>query len=416
MDFKELNIDESILQGLEGMGITNMMPIQEEAIPRVLRGRNIIAESQTGTGKTAAFLVPVMDRILKNYKAKTIQCLVLSPTRELAKQIDYQIMGIGFYTRLSSVPVIGGGSPQEWDQQEKGLKNGSDIVVATPGRLLMHMNLEYVDFSKVDVLIIDEADKLLELGFKEDIEAIVNKIPKKRQTLLFSATMPEKLKELTSWVVQKADHVYVKPTQVTPRVFQTAYITEEKDKPKLLRHLATEKDMEKVIVFAGQKKNVDRVVKDLRKLGFSTEGIHSDKTQSEREEILRLFKSGQIKVLVGTDVLSRGIDIQDVDHVINFEVPNDVDSYTHRIGRTARAEKQGSAITFVSPKELKIFKKIESGVKNRIDKYDTPKEVGKTPDMPQFFAPPKKPEPDKDKKKPPKKDFKKKKSSKFDKK
>lgn len=395
MEFKELKLDTRILEGLDMMGISKLTPIQEEAIPKILEGKNIIGASQTGTGKTAAFLVPVMQKLLENHKPDTIQCLILSPTRELAKQIDSQIMGIGFYTGLSSVSVIGGGSPQEWDQQEKGLKNKCDIIVATPGRLLMHLNLEYVDFSGIDVLVIDEADRLLELGFQEDIKTIVSKVPETRQNLLFSATMPPKVKKLTSWVMEEAEQIRISPSQPATKVYQVAYLAEDRDKSALLKHLGEKENIESMIVFTGRKKNVNVLAKEFSKLGFSAEGIHSDKTQEEREEALRLFKGGKLNVLVATDILARGIDIEGVSHVVNYEAPRDVEDYIHRIGRTARAEKKGVAITFVSPDEVKGFKKLEGELENPIDKKNIPEEIGKQPNVSYFFAAPQKHQPGK---------------------
>ncbi|MGB5988431.1 MAG: DEAD/DEAH box helicase [Marinifilaceae bacterium] len=390
MKFTDFGFEPQLDEGLEAMGFSEATPVQESAIPLILKNKDILVSAQTGTGKTAAFLLPVLNNILKN-KLKGVSTLILVPTRELAIQIDQQVQGLGYFLNISSVPVFGGGEGAAWDTQKNAFKRGVDIVVATPGRLMAHMELGYVDFSHVNHLVLDEADRMLDMGFIADIKAIAAKLPKKRQSLLFSATMPDRIKKFADELQTDAERINLATSKPAEGVLQAAYLVEEKDKYDLIGSLLHKKDLQSVIVFASAKVKVNTIVKTLKKMKMNVEGIHSDLDQKQREEVLLGFRNRKVNILVATDIISRGIDIDHIDLVVNFDVPNDPEDYVHRVGRTARAKSEGVAITFINKesKEQYNFKRIEDLIEEEVFKIPLPVEIGKSPGYNPSAKPPK---------------------------
>lgn len=385
MKFDELYLSDDILDAIDAMHFENCTPIQEQTIPLITDGRDVIAVAQTGTGKTAAYLLPVIDEIANgDYPQDTINCIVMAPTRELAMQIDQQMQGFSYYMPVNSVAVYGGTDGHTFEQQKKGLKLGADVVIATPGRLIAHLSMGYVDLSKVSFLILDEADRMLDMGFYEDIMQIVKLLPKERQTLLFSATMPPKIKLLASNILNNPAEVKIAVSKPADKIDQSAFICYETQKLPILRHVFKNYKNEKCIVFASSKIKCKELSKTLRSLNLSVGEMHSDLDQSRREETLLAFKSGRIKILVATDIVARGIDIDDIGLVVNYDVPHENEDYVHRIGRTARADNDGMAITFVSEKEIVKFKRIEKFIEKEIRKKEIPAELGEGPD---YFSP-----------------------------
>jgi len=368
-------------EGLEAMGFSEATPVQESAIPLILEKKDILVSAQTGTGKTAAFLLPTLNSILKN-KIKGFSTLILVPTRELAMQIDQQIQGLAYFLNISSIPVYGGGEGAVWDTQKNAFKQGVNIVVATPGRLMAHMELGYVDCSKIKHLILDEADRMLDMGFIQDIKNIASKLPKDRQSLLFSATMPDKIKKFADELQNNAERVNLSTSKPAEGVLQAAYLVNENDKYDLISSLLHEKDLQSVIVFASAKLKVNTIVRTLKKMKMNVEGIHSDLDQKQREAVLLSFRNRKTSILVATDIISRGIDIDNIDLVVNFDVPNDPEDYVHRVGRTARAKSEGVAITFINDdsKEQFNFKRIEDLIEEEVFKVPLPKEIGTSPE------------------------------------
>jgi len=368
-------------EGLEAMGFSEATPVQESAIPLILEKKDILVSAQTGTGKTAAFLLPTLNSILKN-KIKGFSTLILVPTRELAMQIDQQIQGLAYFLNISSIPVYGGGEGAVWDTQKNAFKQGVNIVVATPGRLMAHMELGYVDCSKIKHLILDEADRMLDMGFIQDIKNIASKLPKDRQSLLFSATMPDKIKKFADELQNNAERVNLSTSKPAEGVLQAAYLVNENDKYDLISSLLHKKDLQSVIVFASAKLKVNTIVRTLKKMKMNVEGIHSDLDQKQREAVLLSFRNRKTSILVATDIISRGIDIDNIDLVVNFDVPNDPEDYVHRVGRTARAKSEGVAITFINDdsKEQFNFKRIEDLIEEEVFKVPLPKEIGTSPE------------------------------------
>jgi len=390
LKFTDFGFEPQLDEGLEAMGFSEATPVQESAIPLILKNKDILVSAQTGTGKTAAFLLPVLNNILKN-KLKGVSTLILVPTRELAIQIDQQVQGLGYFLNISSVPVFGGGEGAAWDTQKNAFKRGVDIVVATPGRLMAHMELGYVDFSHVNHLVLDEADRMLDMGFIADIKAIASKLPKKRQSLLFSATMPDRIKKFADELQTDAERINLATSKPAEGVLQAAYLVEENDKYALIGSLLNNKELQSVIVFASAKVKVNTVVKTLKKMKMNVEGIHSDLDQKQREEVLLGFRNRKVNILVATDIISRGIDIDHIDLVVNFDVPNDPEDYVHRVGRTARAKSEGVAITFINKesKEQYNFKRIEDLIEEEVFKIPLPEEIGKSPEYNPSAKPPK---------------------------
>lgn len=381
MKFTEFGFVPQLEEGLEAMGFSEATPVQESAIPLILEKKDILVSAQTGTGKTAAFLLPTLNSILQN-KHKGFSTLILVPTRELAMQIDQQIQGLAYFLNISSIPVYGGGEGAVWDTQKNAFKQGVNIVVATPGRLMAHMELGYVDCSKIKHLILDEADRMLDMGFIQDIKNIAGKLPKDRQSLLFSATMPDKIKKFADELQNNAERVNLSTSKPAEGVLQAAYLVEENDKYELISSLLDKKDLQSVIVFASAKVKVNTIVRNLKKMKMNVEGIHSDLDQKQRESVLLSFRNRKTNILVATDIISRGIDIDNIDLVVNFDVPNDPEDYVHRVGRTARAKSEGVAITFINDdsKEQFNFKRIEDLIEEEVFKVPLPKEIGISPE------------------------------------
>ncbi len=379
MSFTEFNLHEQVLEGLSAMNFTKPTPIQEQAIPAILDNKDLIACAQTGTGKTAAYLLPILDKITQSQQSNQINTIILAPTRELALQIDQQLEGFAYFVPVSSAAVYGGGDGASWDQQKNALVNGADIVIATPGRLIAHLNLGYVNVSKLEHLILDEADRMLDMGFYDDIMRIVSQLPKKRQTLLFSATMPHKIRELANKILVQPEQINIAISKPAAGVVQLAYLAYDQQKFGLITHLLAEKEFTSIIIFSSTKQKVKEVERTLQRNGFAAKAIHSDLEQGERETVLRNFKNRETQILIATDILSRGIDIENIDMVINFDVPHDAEDYIHRIGRTARASSTGIAVTFVNEKEIRKFARIEQFMGTEVTKPTLPSQLGEGP-------------------------------------
>lgn len=378
MTFEDFNLSPVLLDGLNAMGFTKPTPVQEQAIPIILNGKDIVASAQTGTGKTAAFLLPILDKISRQ-ENHTINTLVLVPTRELALQIDQQVEGFGYFVGVSSISVYGGGSGATWDQQRKALESGADIIIATPGRLIAHLASGTINFSNLQHLVLDEADRMLDMGFYDDLIKIVSYLPTKRQTLLFSATMPPRIRTLANKILIDPEQISISISKPAEGILQQAYLVYDTQKVPLLSHLLKQDNYSSILIFASTKDNVKKLEGVLRKIGIKVNAFHSDLEQQEREHIMREFKSKRISTIIGTDILSRGIDVEGIDLVINYDAPPDPEDYIHRIGRTARAEKTGTAITFVNEKDQKKFASIERLIGREIPKEVLPLDLGETP-------------------------------------
>ncbi|MEQ9426530.1 MAG: DEAD/DEAH box helicase [Cyclobacteriaceae bacterium] len=380
MTFKDFGFASEVVDGLAAMGFENPTPIQEQAIPVITQGRDLIGCAQTGTGKTAAFLLPILDKIHKGTEHNKISTLIIVPTRELAIQIDNQVQGLGYYLNASSIAVYGGGESMAWDIQKKAIVTGADIMIATPGRLIAHINQEYVDLSHVEHVILDEADRMLDMGFHDDIMKIIKKAPQERQTLLFSATMPKKIRDLANKILNNPEEISIAISKPAERVVQGAFLTYDGQKNELISHLLQAKEMKSVIVFCARKTTVKSLNRDLKKLDINSEAIHSDLEQKEREEILLGFRNRSFPVLIATDILSRGIDIEDIELVINYDVPNDAEDYVHRIGRTARASSKGIAFTLINEDDQYKFHQIEKLIESEVRKIKLPSHIGEGPE------------------------------------
>jgi superfamily II DNA/RNA helicase len=376
MTFDELNLNPELLESLDYMGFREATPIQEKAIPVILSGRDLIASAQTGTGKTAAFLLPVMNHISEKRPSHT-HTLILVPTRELAIQIDQQVQGLAYTMNIASLAVYGGGDGSTWEQEKNSLSKGVGIIVATPGRLISHLNQGYVKFNQIEVLVLDEADRMLDIGFYDDIMRIISYLPKKRQTLLFSATMPPKIRSMSKHIMKNPVEIALEMSKPPEGVIQTLYmVTEDQKLPLINSLIADNPEYSSILIFSSTKKKVSEIVRGLRSKNYLVEGISSDLEQREREETLSKFRSRKTRVLVATDVLSRGIDIKDINLVINYDAPSDAEDYVHRVGRTARAETTGVAVTLVSKADIPKISRIEKLIGKRI--YNAP--------LPDFIA------------------------------
>jgi len=379
MTFKELGLADSLLEGLDYMNFETATPIQESAIPHILNDKDLLACAQTGTGKTAAFILPILHK-LSQKESNKINTLVIAPTRELALQIDQQVQAFAYFVNATSYAVYGGGSGQDFSEQKRALSQGADIIVATPGKLISHLNMGYVDMSQLEHLILDEADRMLDMGFHDDIMKIVNKLPKKRQTLLFSATMPLKIKKLSQSLLINHEEISIAISKPAEGVLQGAYLTYDNQKAGLIKRLIDDKpNYKSIIIFTSTKKKVGEVVRAINRNGYEVMAVSSDLDQKDREEAIRLFKSKRVRVVVATDVLSRGIDIKDINLVINYDVPNDAEDYVHRIGRTARADTTGVALTLINPADMYKFSKIEELIEAEVMKIPLPKFLGDGP-------------------------------------
>ncbi len=378
MTFEDFDLDYDLLDSIDALGYKNPTPIQQQAIPVILAGHDLIACAQTGTGKTAAFVLPVLDKILQT-KAGGINTLILVPTRELAIQIDQQIEAMSYYIDVSCMAVYGGGKGENWNQQKKALSQGADIIISTPGRLIAQMQMGGIDFSQLRHLILDEADRMLDMGFNDDIVRITSELPKERQTLCFSATMPPKIRALTKMLLVNPVQINIAISQPAAGIRQIAYMTHDDQKQKLLLHILKEGDYKSIIIFSSTKDKVKLMEKDLRRAGITVHAFHSDLEQEEREKLMQGFKSRRIPILIGTDVLSRGIDVDGIDLIVNYDVPPDAEDYVHRIGRTARAEKTGTAISFINEKDQRKFGFIEKLIDREIEKLPLPEGFGPAP-------------------------------------
>lgn len=378
MTFNELNFEPSLMEGLTSMNFDKPTPIQEQAIPIILNNRDIIACAQTGTGKTAAYLLPVINKIIKS-PGDYINTLIIAPTRELAIQIDEALQGFSYFAPVSSLAIYGGNDGFSYEQEKKALTQGANIIIATPGRLISHLNMGYVKMDKLEHLILDEADRMLDMGFSHDINKIISFLPKKRQTLLFSATMPNQIRELAKRILNNPEQINIALSKPAEGVLQGAYLVYNTQKMDLLKTLLNGKDLASIIVFSSTKDNVKLLEKELLKLKFNVAAIHSDLEQDKRNEVLRNFKNKQIQTLVATDILSRGIDIDSIGLVVNYDVPGDAEDYIHRVGRTARAESTGVALTFINPEDQRKFKKIEDLIGSSVKKLPLPEGFSEGP-------------------------------------
>lgn len=380
MKFEELNLVPEIIEAISYMGYEDASPIQEKAIPVAISGRDLIAVAQTGTGKTAAFTLPVLHNIIKN-KIKGTSTLIITPTRELAMQIDKQIQGFSYFLGINSIAIYGGGDAKEWEQQKKALSDGVEVIVATPGKLLSHFNMTYAKTNKIQHLILDEADRMLDMGFLEDIKKIIDRLPKERQTLMFSATMPPKIEKLAKQILNDPIQISIAISKPSEKVSQGVYLVFENQKIPLINHILKDKiDYTSIIVFTSTKKKVNDIVRGLRHQGYRVEGISSDLLQSQREEFMREFSSNKIKVLVATDVISRGVDIPDIDLVINFDAPGNPEEYVHRIGRTGRAGAHGAALTLINEQDMEKLSEVEKLIENKVPKIELPEFLGEGPE------------------------------------
>jgi superfamily II DNA/RNA helicase len=360
------------------MGYTKPTPIQLQAIPLILENKDLIACAQTGTGKTAAYILPILSKIVSSEK-RHLNTLVIAPTRELAQQIDQQIEGFAYFINVSSIPVYGGGDGATWDQQRKAMESGADIIIATPGRLIALLQSGTIKLDQVEHLVLDEADRMLDMGFYDDIIRIINYLPKKRQTLLFSATMPPKIRTLANKILINPEEISIALAKPAEGILQQAYLVFDAQKQELLKRLLKEGEHNSVIIFASSKDNVKKLDRELNRAGLLTKAFHSDLEQGEREAILREFKSRQLPVLIGTDILSRGIDVEGIGLVVNYDAPHDPEDYIHRIGRTARAETKGIAITFINEKDQQKFSRIERLIGKEVTKMPLPQDLGEGP-------------------------------------
>jgi len=379
LNFKDFNFNSELVKGIESIGFEKPTPIQEKAIPIIMQGEDIIASAQTGTGKTAAFLLPVIHKIISSKKDDHIKALIIVPTRELAMQIDQQLEGFSYFTSISSIAVYGGGDGTSFSMEKKALTEGADIIIGTPGRMIAHLNMGYVKVKELEFLILDEADRMLDMGFHEDIMKIIGYLPKVRQNLLFAATMPYKIKDLARKVLNNPKEINIALSKPVEKVLQVAYVLYEQQKTPLVNHLLSSKHLRSVIIFCSTKSSTKQLAKELKKLRLSVDEIHSDLDQKSREKVLLDFRNRKTNILVATDILSRGIDIEDIDLIINFDVPHDGEDYIHRIGRTARAEAEGIAITLINEKEQGKFGSIERLLGKTVTKAMLPKQLGSTP-------------------------------------
>ena len=380
MRFDELDLEDEILDGLEDMNFHEMTPVQEHTIPVILDGRDIIGCAQTGTGKTAAYTLPLLNKLLlEGNPDNVVKSLIIVPTRELAQQIDQQFQGFSYYAPISTTVVYGGGDGNGWDIQKKGMMSGSDVVIATPGRMIAHLQNSGVDLSHVEYLILDEADRMLDMGFSEDIMKIVSYMPRERQTIMFSATLPPKIRELAKTILRNPAEVNIAISKPNEAIDQSAYICYENQKLGIIRELFAEPTDSKTIIFSSSKLKVKELAHTLKRMKLDVAAMHSDLEQAQREEVMLNFKNNKVKILVATDIVARGIDIEDIGLVLNYDVPHDPEDYIHRIGRTARAAATGSAVTFVSEEEQGKFHQIEKFIERDIRKAELPESVGEGP-------------------------------------
>ncbi|MBC7587036.1 MAG: DEAD/DEAH box helicase [Chitinophagaceae bacterium] len=379
MRFTDFNFHPTLLEGIDASGYHTATPVQEQVIPHIMAGKDIIASAQTGTGKTAAFLLPMMNHLITHRHNNQVSALIVVPTRELAIQIGQHLEGLSYFTDISSIAIYGGNDGQNFVAEKKALQTGADIIVCTPGRMIAHINMNYVSFKGLQFLVLDEADRMLDMGFQDDINTIINQLPQKRQTLLFSATMPEKIKRLAHKILHQPEEIYIAISKPAEKIVQRAYVVFEEQKLLLVKNLLQTIPFKSVLIFCSRKQNVKQLARELHRAKFNVAEIHSDLEQQEREDVLLGFGSRRIPVLVATDILSRGIDVDTIDLVINYDVPNDGEDYVHRIGRTARAEADGMALTLISEKEQNKFAAIEQLLGKAVEKSIVPEQLGPVP-------------------------------------
>ena len=380
MRFDEFDFSDELLDALDAMHFEECTPIQEQSMGLILDGYDLIACAQTGTGKTAAYLLPVIDVLAdKPRNDHAVRCIVMVPTHELALQIDRQMEGFSYYLPVSSLAIHGGNDGKNFARQQHALRSGADLVIATPGRLLAHMKMGYVDLSKVEVFILDEADRMLDMGFSEDIMRIVSELPKERQTLMFSATMPANIQKLARTILTDPKEVKIAVSKPAEKVDQSVYICHEYQKSNLLKHLFEQGFNKRVIVFASSKLKVRELSQEMRRSKWKTAEMHSDLDQAQREQVMHDFRSGRIDILIATDILSRGIDIDDIAMVVNYDVPHEAEDYVHRVGRTARANNDGKAVTFVSERDRRRWDGIEKFLDIKVRREEVPSEFGEAP-------------------------------------
>lgn len=373
MDFYDLDLNDSVLDALDAMRFETCTPVQEKCIPPLLEGRDLIGVAQTGTGKTAAYLLPILSRLADGgFPADAVNCLIMAPTRELAQQIDQAMEGFSYFLNVSSVAVYGGNDGVRFEQERRGLKLGADVIIATPGRLISHLAMGGIDLSRTSFFVLDEADRMLDMGFSDDILQIEKALPKERQTILFSATMPEKIVELAKTIMNDPVEVKIAVSKPAEKIQQSAYVCRDAQKVPILKQMFRETAPERVIIFASSKQKVKELNVVLKRHGFNAEAMHSDLDQKERDDVMLRFKNRQVGILVATDIVSRGIDIDDIQLVVNFDVPHDAEDYVHRIGRTARAGRGGRAVTFVNEKDMPKFRAIERFLEKTITRNPLP--------------------------------------------
>lgn len=382
MDFYDLDLSDNTLDAIDAMGWTSCTPIQEKCIPEILNGKDVLGIAQTGTGKTAAYLLPILSMLdEEDFPEESINCVIMSPTRELAQQIDQAMQGFSYYMdSVSSVAVYGGNDGSRYDQEYKSMKMGADVIIATPGRLISHINMGNVDLGKASFFVLDEADRMLDMGFHEDILSIAKFLPENCQTIMFSATMPQKIEDLAKNILKTPAIIKLAVSKPAEKIKQMACVCHENQKIGVLKDIFKTYGQKRVIIFSSSKLKVKEINKNLRMQKINSGEMHSDLMQSQRDEVMYAFKSGQIDVLVATDIVARGIDIDDISMVINFDVPHDSEDYVHRIGRTARADHDGIAITLVRGKEVGKFMQIEKFLGHEVDKIPLPKGLGKAPE------------------------------------
>ena len=382
MTFEETYLNDNILDALYDMRFEEMTPIQEQCIPKILNGHDLIGVAQTGTGKTAAYLLPILSMLDDGgFPKDAVNCIIMSPTRELAQQIDQAMQGFGYYLNgVSSVAVYGGNDGNRFDQEMKGLKMGADVIIATPGRLLSHIRMGHVDLNRLSFFVLDEADRMLDMGFSDDILQIAKMLPKDHQTIMFSATMPTKIQQLARTLLNNPVEVKIAVSKPAEKIQQSAYVCYEPQKLGIIRHLFKAGELQRVIIFSGKKDKVKDITRELKRMNINCAPMHSDLSQAERDDVMYRFKIGQVDVLVATDIVARGIDIDDIQMVINYDVPHDVEDYVHRIGRTARAQRDGIAISLVSDQDIRYFSDIERFLEKDILKTPLPEGLGEGPE------------------------------------
>lgn len=379
MGFEQFGFSDELMNGLDAMNFKEPTPIQVQAIPEILAGRDLIASAQTGTGKTAAFLLPILEKCLRN-KPQHIDTLVIVPTRELGLQIDQQLEGFSYFLPFSNIAVYGGGDGKEFETQKKALQQGTEIVVATPGKLLSLLNMGFANMKHLKHLVLDEVDRMLDMGFIEDIQRILSFLPEEKQTLFFSATMPPKIRQLALKLLKDPVQINISISKPAAGIKQSAYLVNDPQKLGLLKTIFNKPELKSAILFAGTKQKVKEVERELRKMKLNVAAIHSDIEQAQREEVLLNFRNRKTTILVATDVVSRGIDVQGIELVVNYDVPGDPEDYVHRIGRTARAETTGEAITLINRDDIRRFRRIEQMIERDIDKLELPEGMPPGPD------------------------------------